>query len=128
MLQEHVSWEDRGGLSCSQSGYTRAKLAESLQIACQTDQKLPFKKRLAKWEKTFNDSTSLFSPAEIDRTKEKIGFWRWMLGFASEAKVTSRWKFALSIIIGLFSVLGAIGLIKPEFVRPLMELLKSWLQ
>lgn len=98
------------------------------RIICQTDQKLPFQKRLDKWEKAFNKSTSLFSPAEIDRTKEKIGFWRWMLGLDSQEKVKSRWKFALSVIVGLFSLLGALKLIKPEFVEPLMNLLKNWLQ
>lgn len=98
------------------------------KILCQTDQKLPFKKRLAKWKKEFDKSRSLFSPAEIDRTREKIGFWRWMLGLDSEEKVTSRWKFALSVIVGLFSLLGALKVIKPEWVEPLMNLLKNWLQ
>jgi hypothetical protein len=96
------------------------------KIANQEDKALPAQKRLKKWEHDFAQAQSRLNPAGVHRVQEQIALWRRVFGL-EPGRVRSRWKLALSIIIGLLGLLGAIGVLKPERVKSLIDVLRSWI-
>ena len=86
---------------------------------------LPLKKQITGWEESFEKTNATVTPAKINHAQKKISFWRQHLGFAP-GKAQSRWKLLLKIAIAIVSSLGALGLIKPELLKKLLELLNLW--
>lgn len=92
------------------------------------DSKMNLQKQLKKWRKRFNTlDSSYLSPADIDRAKEKIAFWRNLLGLDSENKVKNQWGLVLRIIIGFLTILGLIGVGNPTTLQPFIDVIKTWI-
>jgi hypothetical protein len=96
------------------------------KIANHEDKSLPAQKKLKKWEHEFAQVQSRLNPAGIHRMQEQIALWRRVLGL-EPGRVRSRWKLVLSIVIGVLGLLGAIGKLKPDIVKSLIEVLRSWI-
>ncbi len=95
------------------------------KFAAKEDADLPIKQRLPRWEKAFAKMNPTLTPASINHIQEKFSFWRHALGFAP-GKAQSRWKLMLKIAIAIVTSLGTLGLIKPELLKKLLELLNIW--
>ena len=95
------------------------------KFAAKEDADLPFKQRLPRWEKAFAKLNPTLTPASLNHIQEKFSFWRHALGFAP-GKAQSRWKLLLKIAIAVVTSLGTLGLIKPELLKKLLELLNLW--
>ena len=95
------------------------------KFATKEDADLPFKQRLPRWEKAFAKLNPTLTPASLNHVQEKISFLRHAFGFAP-GKAQARWKLLLKIAIAIVTSLGTLGLIKPELLKKLLELLNIW--